>query len=102
MGRKKHRSFVMLERRVLNSEEWKNLTVFEMVVYIRIKHNFDGSNNGAIPFHYKELLGTMCRDSIAKALSGLIKKDWIKKKMEGRYWRYQCFYRLTWKHDTEQ
>lgn len=92
----------MLERRVLNSNEWKNLTVYEHEIYVRIKHNYNGSNNGDIPFHYKELLDTMSRGSIASALSGLIEKGWIKKKMQGGYYRYQCFYRLTWKYDIEK
>lgn len=93
---------MMLERRVLNSDEWKHLTVYEQAVYIRIKHNYNGINNGNIPFWYKELEDTICRNSIARALRGLIEKGWIKKRMQGGYYRYQCFYKLTWKYDIER
>lgn len=92
----------MLECRVLDGGEWKNLTVYEQAVYIRIKRNYNGSNNGNIPFHFKELSDTMSRNSIIRALKKLIKKDWIKKRMQGGRWRYQCFYTLTWKYDIEQ
>jgi len=93
----------MLERRVLNGDEWKNLTVYEQAVYIRIKHNYNGINNGDISFHYKELSNTtMSGGSIAKALSGLKKKGWIESREQGGYYRYQCFYKLTWKYDIEK
>lgn len=101
MSRSKHKGppFVMLERVTLNSPECKALTSAEFRVYTYIKKNYNGSNNGAIPFKYAELKGVMAPATISSALKGLEAKGWIKKTQYGGLHRYYCLYRLTCKYD---
>jgi len=100
--KKSGRRFVMIHKRVLKSPEWKSLSPAEKSIYIDIKAEYNGGNNGDIPFHYSEHKGEYHPATIAKILGGpktgegsLIKKGWLKKKMIGGRYRYQCFYELT-------
>jgi DNA-binding MarR family transcriptional regulator len=101
MGRKKRRGppFVMLERATLKSQEWKKLGKSEMITYIYIKKNYNGSNNGNIPFKYSELKGVLASATLSKALKGLIEKGWIKKTRYGGLYRCYCLYKLTGRYD---
>ena len=110
MSRRRKKScppFVMIEKQTLKSPEWKGLLPSEQGIYIFIKSKYNGSNNGDICFHYSELTDQYSSATIAKVLGGpktgdgsLIKKGWLKKKMAGGRWRYQCFYELTGKYDN--
>lgn len=91
--------FVMLEKDTLNSLHWKALTRPEMVTYIYVKKNYNGSNNGSIPLKYSELTNIMSDATISKALKGLIGKGWIERTKHGGMFRYFCLYKLTGKHD---
>lgn len=95
----KHRRFVLLERQTLISPNWKALSHTEMVVYIYIKNNFNGSNNGSIPLKYSELKDIMAPATISKALKGLREKGWIEITQQGGLYRYFCLYKLTGKYD---
>ena len=98
---KRHsRPFVMLDRAMLNSAEWKALSHSEMIVYTYIKRNFNGSNNGEIPLKYTELKGIMAPATISKALKGLEANDWIEKTQYGGLHRYYCKYKLTGRYDN--
>ena len=101
MGKRKNKypSFVMLERQVLESKEWKELTHSEMIAYIYLKKNFKGGNNGEIPLKYNELKGVLASATLSKALKGLIKKGWIEKTQHGGMYRYYCLYKLTGMYD---
>lgn len=95
----KHRRFVLLERQTLMSAKWRELTHAEMIVYIYIKNNFNGGNNGDIPLKYSELKGVLAPATLSKALKGLEDKEWIKKTKHGGLYRYYCLYRLTGIYD---
>jgi len=95
----KHRRFVMLERQTLLSPKWKELSHSEMIAYIYIKNNFNGSNNGDIPLKYLELKGILAPETLSKALKGLESKEWIEKTKYGGMFRYYNLYRLTGRHD---
>ena len=104
MARKKHNGppFVMLERVTLKSEEWKMLSLAEKLIYIKIKANYNGFNNGEIPFRYSEVRGEAGFKSdatISKALKGVKKKGWIEITQYGGLHRFYCKYRLTGKYD---
>lgn len=90
----------MLDKSLLKGPAWKELTHSEMVTYIHLKANHNGSNNGEIPFKYSEMKGIMAPDTISKALKGLIKKGWIEKTKYGGMFRYYCLYKLTGKYDV--
>ncbi len=91
--------FVMLEKATLKSKEWKVLTSSEKLIYIYIKKNHNGLNNGEIPFKYSEATDEFSSATISRALKGLIKKEWIEKTRHGGLYRFYCLYRLTGKYD---
>ena len=96
----KHRRFVLLERNTLMSPQWKDLTHTEMLAYIYVKNNYNGSNNEQIPLKYSELKGVMAPATLSKALKGLQSKGWIEKTKHGGLYRYFCLYKLTGQHDS--
>jgi len=83
----------MLPRKTLNSDEWKNLSPSAKLVYISIKKNFNGSNNGKISFKYSE--SDFAPATTSKALKELIENGWIEKTQHGGLFRYFCLYKLT-------
>lgn len=91
--------FVMLDRETLNSLKWKELSSSEMIIYIYIKKNYNGANNGEISFKYSELKSIFAPATISKSLKNLIDKGWIEKTRHGGMFRYYCLYKLTGKHD---
>lgn len=91
--------FVMLEKDTLQSKEWKELSPAEKLIYIKIKANYNGLNNGEIRFKYSEALDEFSPSTISKALKGLIAKGWITKTKHGGMFRFYCLYKLTGKHD---
>ncbi len=101
MARKKRSGppFVMLERTTLKSEEWKRLSPAEKLIYIKIKTNYNGYNNGEISFKYLEANDEFADATISKALKGLIAKEWITKTKHGGLYRFYCLYKLTGKYD---
>ena len=46
--------FVMMERKALESPEWKDLSHVEKLLYIYVKAGHNGNNNGDIPFNYRD------------------------------------------------
>jgi len=97
--RKKVDPFVMLDIAMLRSEEWQKLTHSEMLIYIYLKRNYNGTNNGEIPLTYSELKGIFAAGTISKALKGLEAKKWIKRTQHGGLYRYYCLYKLTGTYD---
>lgn len=91
--------FVMLEKETLKSKEWKVLSPPEKLLYIKIKANYNGLNNGEIPFKYSEAYDEFSPSTISKALKGLLKKSWIEKTKHGGLYRFYCLYKLTGKYD---
>jgi len=92
--------FVMLEKAVLDSTEWKQLSHSEMLIYIYIKKNYNGANNGEIPFTYSSIKKVIKSDAtISSALKNLISKGWIERTQHGGLYRYYCLYKLTGKYD---
>jgi len=91
--------FVMIDRALLQSKEWKELSVSQMITYIYIKKNYNGGNNGEIPLAYSELRSVFAPATLSKSLKDLINKGWIEKTKHGGMYRYQCLYKLTGKHD---
>ena len=92
----------MLEREILQNPHWKELSHAEMIVYIYVKKNYNGGNNGKIPLKYSELSGIFAPATTSKAIKGLIQKEWIEKTQHGGLYRYYCLYKLTWKYDIQR
>lgn len=91
--------FVMLEKETLKSEEWKKLSASEKLIYIKIKANYNGLNNGKISFRYSEAKDEFSPATISKALKVLLAKGWIDKTQHGGLYRFYCLYKLTGKYD---
>ena len=93
---------VGLERRLVNGLRWQELTAPEKLLYIRLKANHDGSNNGRIRLSYRSMeheKGCSSSTAISKAIKGLQKKGWIKVRESGGLYRHDNFYELTFKWD---
>lgn len=93
------RPFVMLDKVMLRSDEWKELATSSKIVYIYIKANYNGRNNGEISFKYSEMKRILASATIAKGLKQLEVRGWIKRTKYGGLFRYYNLYRLTGKYD---
>jgi hypothetical protein len=99
---KRHKSFVMLPRKTLRGEEWRELSPRAKILYIHLKGKYNGQNNGHIQLHYSELYGIKGLSSpstISKAFTELEQKEWIRRTKYGGLYRYACEYELTGKFD---
>jgi len=97
-----HKSFVMLPRKMLRSEIWKDLNPASKLFYIHLKGKYNGSNNGEIRLHYSELKGVKGISSpstINKAIKELEEKGWIERKEPGGLYRRPNKFLFTGKHD---
>ena len=101
-NRRKRRSgppFVMLEWKTLDSEEWQKLSKAEKLIYIRIKRNYNGLNNGKIPMKYSDAKKELKSDAtISKALKGLEKRGWIERTKYGGMYRFYNLYKIGRAH----
>jgi len=91
--------FVACEKATLESKEWKELSVSAKLIYIGVKKNHNGRNNGHIPFRYAEVKDQFSSRTIAKALKELIAKGWLERTKFGGLFRFYCEYGLTGRHD---
>lgn len=99
---KSYKSFVMLPRKMLREEKWKNLSPAAKILYIYIKGKYNGQNNGNIRLYYSELKtvrGLSSSSTISKAFKVLEDEEFIKKTKLGGLFRYFCEYELTGKYD---
>lgn len=106
MGRKRknkgHKSFVMLPRKTLKSQEWKELSSAAKLFYIHLKGKYNGNNNGEIRLYYSELKGIKGISSpstISTANKELEEKGWIKRTKLGGLYRSINEYELTGNFD---
>jgi hypothetical protein len=100
---KSHKSFVMLPRQMLRSEEWKDLSPAAKILYVHLKGKYNGNNNGAIRLYYSELKGVKgvsSPNTASKAFQELEKKEWITRTEIGGLYRHVNEYKLTGKHDV--
>lgn len=95
--------YAMMPKAMLfKSEEWKELTAAEKLVYLYLKGKFSPDRNGRIRLYHSELkdiTGLKNPTSRCKAFKGLEKKGWVKRTRLGGL--YRCFneYELTGKYD---
>ena len=100
---KSHKSFVMLPREMLRSQEWKKLSPAAKILYIYVKARYNGTNNGEISLHYSELRdikGLSSDPTISRAFKELEEKDWIKIINRGGLFRRINEYTLTGRFDV--
>lgn len=101
--RKKHNSFVMLDRWLLfQCKEWQDLSNSARVLYVLLKGKYNGSNNGEIRLYYSELLkykGFSSSSTIRKAIKELEEKGWIGRTRIGGLIRYSNKFKLTGRYD---
>ncbi len=100
--KKRFNNFVMIPRKILNMDEWKNLSPAAKILYIHLKTRYNGSNNGKIHLHYSELAGIKglsSHSTVSKAFKELLEKEWVKKTTLGGLYRYSNEFELTGKYD---
>ena len=104
MGQRKKKvpPFVMLERSVLKGNEWQSLRASSRDIYMLLKANYNGGNNGGIKFKYEEAKNMHSPATISRALKQLITEGWLEKTQHGGLHRYYCLYKLTWSHDINR
>ncbi len=98
----KFNSFVAIPRKILWSQEWKELSPSAKLFYIQLKAKYNGNNNGEIRLHYSELdgiKGISSSSAIANAIRELEQKEWIRKTRQGGLYRYHNKFELTGKYD---
>ena len=97
--KKKHHGppFIGLGRKMWKSQEWRDLSAGAKLVYLGIKYNYVGYNNGKIPFRYAD--SPVSRRTTCRALKELRFKEWIVVDYVGGEHRYTCYYELTGKYD---
>ena len=89
--------FVMLEKEMLKSKEWKELSKSAKIIYIYLKAKYNGHNADQLRLTYSELKDQFSPSTIAKALKELQKKGWVEKTKYGGLFRYYNLYKLTGK-----
>jgi len=99
---KGYKSFVMLPRKMIRSQEWKNLGPAAKILYIHLKGKYNGHNNGEIRLYYSELKGIqglLSPSTVSKAFKELEEEGWIKRTKLGGLYRTINEYELTGNFD---
>ena len=97
-----YKSFVMLPRKMLRSQEWKKLGPAAKILYIHLKGKYNGYNNGEIRLYYSELKGIqglLSPSTVSKAFKELEEEGWIKRTKLGGLYRSVNEYELTGNFD---
>jgi len=91
--------FVAIFRDVIASNKWKELTVYEQIIYIELKSRYNGSNEKEIILPYSYFKGRISHNAVYRAFNGLIKKGWILREHRGGLYRFKNIFSLTLNHD---
>ena len=97
--RKRVPPFVPIFRDVLWSDSWLDLSNGAKLVYIYIKSEYKGENNGKMTMPYSMLSKIMSTDTIKRKFNELIDKGWIEKTHSGGLYHNSNRYKLTLKYD---
>lgn len=96
-GRASNRPFLSLPRDVLYSPAWAAMTAHEARLLIDVAAAYRGANNGDLSatFSSMQRRGWVSKDTLAKALSGLLEKGFLTQTRQGG--RNRCsLYAITW------
>lgn len=69
--------FLMIEKAMLRSQEWRSLSSKAVQVYVLIAEKFNGNNASDLSLTYAEVKDRMAPGTFAKALKELIEKEII-------------------------
>lgn len=96
-GRSNRGPFIALPRAVLNSPAWAALTAYEVKLLLDMAAAFRGNNNGdlACTWTLMRTRGWSSRETMAKALNGLLDKGFIARTRQGGK-RICNLYAVTW------
>jgi len=106
LKKKKNRypPFVMLPNELINSKAWKELSCYARVVYIEIKHKYNGKNDDNLSYTYREGIEIMSSKRLTKALGELVNNGLIDVVRSGGLYRKCTIFGLSdrWKsYDQE-
>lgn len=91
--------FTPIFKDVIAKSEWKCLKTSSKLIYIYLKSNYNGSNNGEITLTYSVLKEEFSSSTVSVALKELVKFGWVEKARPGGLFRKSTRYKLTLKHD---
>lgn len=97
-GRRQTGPFSAMPHAVINSAAWDALTGPEMKLLMIFAGKHNGKNNGNISCSWKEMNGRgfVSKDTLARALAGVIAKGFVMKTRQGG--RHSCsLFAITWK-----
>ena len=96
-GRANRGPFLALPREILDSPAWAALTAHEVKLLVDLGAALRGRNNGDLACTWAAMhkRGWVSRDTLAKALAGLLAKGFISKTRQG-YLRLCSLYAVTW------
>lgn len=90
----------MLDRKLLKSQAWKDLTHTEKIAYIYLKCAYTGDNNGHLHLTKEEMSGILSKNAFYSAIKGLVEKEWVSYVQKGGLLKQPNIYRLTEKFDA--
>ena len=96
-GRSNHGPFLAIPRAVLNSSTWAAMSGHESKLLLDVAAAYRGNNNGdlSVAWRLMQARGWRSRDSLTKALAGLLEKGFIVKTRQGGR-RICSLYAITW------
>jgi len=92
-------SFTGIEHNLLNSEAFKNLSVYTKWLYFEFKFRFYGDNRKHIIFTYREAIKIMHQDTFTRCRNKLIENGLIDIIKRGGFYNQPAIYGLSdrWK-----
>ncbi len=96
------KSYLMLPLSVIKSPAWYSLTAYEKGLLMDVAADYRGNNNGDISCTWSlmQTRGWKSKDTLGKALAGLLEKGFLKKTRQGGK-RVCSLYALTWEPINE-
>ena len=97
--RRSHGSFIALQKRLLNSDEFGQLSPYAVKLLLEIARHYNGKNNGdlAMPWSWLRERGWRSKSTISKAKRELIDTGFVVvTHRRGRLSRKPTTYAITW------
>lgn len=91
--------FVSIGKTKTFRKHFFELTPNAQSLYVRLKMEFNGRNNGELTLPYSQLKGYKSTRTIKHTFDELIDRGWIKRCRQGGLFGTSCRYQLTWTFD---
>ena len=97
-GRQERGTFVAFPKAILESNEYATLTLPERALLLDVFAQYNGRNNGSLSAAWTLVSkrGWRSRDTLGRALHGLLEKGFLQKTRQGGLHRRCSFYAVSW------